>query len=159
MTTPDDLEAEIDHVRNALRANNFKEWALNFPLSKPHKVDKNDNKNTNSRRLMLGLPYVQGTSEILAWIFKSHGVNMYHKLTNTRRSMLVHPDDKTPKEKQCGPIYHIICNDDPKHTYVGESKWPLEVSFKEHTKLDRPTGVANTAITPAIVCQSPTPKF
>ena len=51
------------------------------------------------------------------------------------------PEDKTPKEKQCGPIYHIICNDDRKHTYVGESKWPLGVGFKEHTKLDRPTGV------------------
>ena len=79
--TPDDQQAEIDHVRNAFRANNIEEWALNVPLSKSHKVDKNENKNTNSRRLMLGLPYVQGTSEILARIFKSHGVNMYHKPT------------------------------------------------------------------------------
>ena len=38
-------------------------------------------------------------------------------------------------------IYHITCKDDPKHTYVGESKRPLGVRFKEHTKLDRPTGV------------------
>ena len=82
------------------------------------KVEKK--KNTNSRRLMLGLPYVQGTSKILARIFKTQGMNMYHKLTNTMRSMLVHPEDKTPKERQYGTIhvgqYHITCNDDPQHT-------------------------------------------
>ena len=96
---------------------------------------------SGGERLMLGLPYVQGTSEILARIIKSHGVNMYHKPTNTMSSMLAHPKDKTLKERQCGTIYHITCNDDPKHTYIGESKWPLGVRFKKHTKLDRPTGV------------------
>ena len=122
VTTPDDQQAEIHHVCNAPRANNYEKWALNVPLSKPHKVDRNENKNTNSRRLMLGLPYVQGTSEILAQIFKSHGVNMYNKPTNTMRSMLGHLKVKTQKEKQCGKIYHMTCNDDLKHTCVGESK-------------------------------------
>ena len=36
---------------------------------------------------------------------------------------------------------HIIFNDDPKQTYVGESKLPLSVRCKEHIKLGRPTGV------------------
>ena len=58
------------------------------------------------------------------------------------RSMLVHPTDKTPKERQCGKIYHITFNNDPKQTCVGESKLPLGVRFKEHIKLDRPTGVS-----------------
>ena len=62
------------------------------------------------------------------------------------RSMLVHPKDKTPKERQCGTIYHITCNDDPKHTYVGELKRPLWVRFKEHTKLDRPACVSQHCI-------------
>ena len=31
VTTPDDQQAEIDHVRNALRADNYEEWALNVP--------------------------------------------------------------------------------------------------------------------------------
>ena len=77
MTTNDDPQAEIEHVRNALRANNYEEWALTVPLSKPHTVEKNDKNNTNSRRLMLGLPYVQGTFDILARI--SHSVYLYHK--------------------------------------------------------------------------------
>ena len=114
VTTPDDQQAQIEHVRNALRANNYEEWPPIVPISKPDKVEKND----NSRRLMLGLPYAQSTSEILARIFESHGVNMYHKPTYTMSSMLVHPKNKTPKERQCGTIYHITCNDDPKHTYL-----------------------------------------
>ena len=150
VTIPDDQQAVIDHVYNALRANNCEEWAPNVPLSKPHKVEKTENNNTNSIRLMLGLTYVglQGTSEILARIFKSHGVNMYHKPTNTMRSMLVHTKDKTPKERQCGTIYHITCTNDPKHTYVGESKQPLGVRFKENTKLDRPQEWANSSTLP-----------
>ena len=31
VTTPDDQQAETDHVSNALRANNYEEWALNVP--------------------------------------------------------------------------------------------------------------------------------
>ena len=40
------MQAEIDHVRNALRANKYEEWALNVPISKPHKMD-NNNKHQN----------------------------------------------------------------------------------------------------------------
>ena len=57
--------------------------------------------------------------------------------------MLVHPKDKTSKEKLCGTIYHITCDDDTLHTYIGETKRPLSVRFKEHCKLDKPTGVGD----------------
>ena len=46
-----------------------------------------------------------------------------------------------PKEGQWCTVYNITYNDDHKHTYVDESMWPLEFRFKEHTKLDKPTGV------------------
>ena len=55
--------------------------------------------------------------------------------------MLVHPEDKTTKEKLCGTIYHITCDDDTLHTYIEETKRSLSVRFKEHCKLDQPTGV------------------
>ena len=90
---------------------------------------------------MLGLPYIQGLSEQLSRTYQSHGVYLFHKPSNTIRSMLVHPKDKTPKEKLCGTIYHITCDDDTLHTYIGETKRPLSVRFKEHCKLDKPTGV------------------
>ena len=57
--------------------------------------------------------------------------------------MLVHPKDKTPKEKLCGTIYHITCDDDTLHTYIWETNRPLSVRFKEHCKLDKQTGVGD----------------
>ena len=92
---------------------------------------------------MLGLPYIQGLSKQLSRTYQSHGVYLFHKPSNTICSMLVHPKDKTPKEKLCGTIYHITCDDYTLHTYIGERKRPLSVRFKEHCKLDKPTGVGD----------------
>ena len=82
--------------------------------------------------------YIQGLSEQLSQTYQSHGVYLFHKPSNTIRSMLVHPKDKTPKKKLCGTIYHVTCDDDTHHTYIryiGETKRPLSVRFKEHCKL------------------------
>ena len=142
VTTAEDSKAEISHVRNALRANNYKERALDVPPARSKKqVTTTDNKTTRSTRPMLGLLYIQGLYEQLSRTYQSHGVYLFHKPSNTIRSMLVHPKDKTPKEKLCGTIYHITCDDDTLHTYIGETERPLSVRFKEHCKLDKPTGV------------------
>ena len=90
---------------------------------------------------MLELPYVAGLSEQLGRIYKSHNIHMYHKSANTLRSMIVHPKDKTPKEHKCGTIYDITCDIDSSHTYIDETKRTLSQRFKEHTNLDKPTGV------------------
>ena len=73
--------------------------------------------NNNPRRPMLGLPYVAGLSEQFGRIYKSRNIHIYYKLVNTRRSMLVHPKDKTPKEHRRGTIYNITCDIDSSHTY------------------------------------------
>ena len=68
---------------------------------------------------------------------------LFHKPSNTIRSMLVHPKDKTPREKLRGTIYHITCDNDTHRTCIGETKRPLSVRFKEHCKLDKPIGVGD----------------
>merc|ERR1712121_568552 len=85
----------------------------------------------------VGLPYVRGTSEKLARIFKNHGVGTFHKPFNTLRSILVHPKDKTPDEKKCGVIYEVQCPSCPER-YVGETGQTLETRMKEHLKLKSP---------------------
>ena len=133
-------KSELAHVHNALRANRYPEWALAPP---PSSAIKPPNTNNNPRRSMLGLPYVARLSEQLGRIYKSHNIHMYHKPANTLRSMIVHPKDKTPKEYQCGTIYNITCDIDSSHTYIGETKRTLRQRFKEHTNLDKPTGVGD----------------
>ena len=58
---------------------------------------------------------------------------------NTLRSILIHPNDKTPKDKKCGVIYEITCDQDPAHVYIGETKRPLGKRFN----LTIPTGVGD----------------
>ena len=74
---------------------------------------------------MQGLSYVQDTSEILARILKSHGVNMYNNPTNTMRS-----GEKIMRHNLLHHLQRYICR-----------KIEVEVRFEEHTKLDKPTGV------------------
>ena len=96
--------------------------------------NKSDNpKNTagDQARISVGLPYVRGTSEKLARIFKNHGVGTYHKPFNTLRSILVHPKDKTPDAKKCGVVYEVQCPQCPEQ-YVGETGRTLETRMHEH---------------------------
>ena len=104
VTTAEDRKAEISHVRNAFRANNYKEWALDVPPARSKKqVTTTDKTTTRSTRPTLGLPYIQGLSEQLSRTYKSHGVYLFHKPSNTIRSMLVHPKDKTPRGNCAAP--------------------------------------------------------
>ena len=97
----------------------------------------------NTRRPSIGLPYMQGLVERLSKTFRQHDVSVYHKPVNTLRSIPVHPKDKTPKDKKCGVIYEITCDQDPAHVYIGETKRPHGKRFKEHTSLTIPTGVGD----------------
>ena len=67
VTTAEDRKAEISHVRNALRANNYKEWALDIPPARSKRqVTTTDRTTTRSTCPILGLPYIQGLSEQLS---------------------------------------------------------------------------------------------
>ncbi|KAK2187420.1 hypothetical protein NP493_166g04035 [Ridgeia piscesae] len=130
VTTDEDRKSELAHVHNALRTTGYPEWAL---APSPSSAKRPPNTDNNPRRPMLGIPYVAGLSEQLGRIeelgriYKSH--NMYHKPTNTLRSMVVHPEDRTPKEHQCGTIYNITWDIDSSHTYIGETKITLSQRF------------------------------
>ena len=87
VTTAEDHKAEISHVRNALRANSYKEWALDVPPARSKKQVPTTDKITTTRstRPMLGLPYIQGLSEQLSQTHRSHGIYVFHKPSNTIR--------------------------------------------------------------------------
>ena len=117
VTKPEQKEAEVRHVKSALKANGYKRCA--FKISQPkNKPDTSHNTTRGQARTNVGLPYIRGTSKKLARIFKNHGVGAYHKPLNTLCSILVHPKDKTPDHKKCGVDYEIQCLECPAQ-YIG----------------------------------------
>jgi hypothetical protein len=127
----EDKKREYDHIKTALMANGYTQWSLKLPKKK-QKSDTNTGERTNKKNYPVGLPYITGLSENLQRLFSNHGVNTYHKPSNTIRSLLVKPKDKLPKESQCGVVYHIPCPDCKKE-YIGETARTLDIRFKEHT--------------------------
>ena len=73
-----------------------------------------------------------------SWRFDLSTRSLGHKPVNTLHSILVYP-----KDKKCGVMYEITCDQDPAHVYIGETKRPLGKRFKEHTNLTIPTGVGD----------------
>ena len=138
VSRPEDQESEKKHISTALQANGFPPWMLNIPIQ-----DKTTSKKPNATdtltkkdQITLPLPYIRGTSEHLARIFKKHGVTTYHKPINTIRSLLVNPKDKTAIDKKCGVIYNIKC-DDCESSYIGETARSLGTRYKEHCATNR----------------------
>ena len=132
ISTKEDREEEIHHVKQALGANGYQKWIFNLP-QKTRKQPSEIPSNTRNKRIPpIGLPYVKGLSENLQRLFRSYNIPSYHKPFNTIHSLLVKPKDKTPKESLCGLVYHIQCRD-CHHNYIGETGRNLGTRFKEHT--------------------------
>jgi hypothetical protein len=104
VTTVEDQSAEISH--KALKANHFPDWAREIPKSKSMSKTQ-PTPGQRQYKPMAVIPYVHDLSEKLLRTFAKHDIN---KPTNTIRDHLVHPKDKTPKEKKCGVLYLIPCN-------------------------------------------------
>ena len=79
----------------------------------------------------MSLPYVKGVTEAIARRMRTAGVNVHSKPTNTIRSMLVHPKDRTSKMNRSGVVYKINCGDCPS-SYVGETGRSLGKRVEEH---------------------------
>ncbi len=127
----EDKSLEKRHVRQALSRNNYPKWAMNLKKRRPRGDTEGQERSTNN--IMVGIPFVQGLSEKLARILKSHGVTMFHKPVNTLRQSLVRPKDKQDQEKRCGVIYQMTC-ETCDASYIGETVRALGVREKEHRK-------------------------
>ena len=85
------------------------------------------------------MPYVSGVTEALSRKIRKLGVSVHAKPTNTIRSQLVHPKDKTDKLDTSGVIYKIDCQDCD-HSYIGETERNLHKRLKEHKRESSPVG-------------------
>ena len=112
-----DRVTEIQHLKQALKANNYPDWMLTLPNTAS--VSRVSEESVRERRIYASVPYIKGTSERLQREFKSYEVTLVHKPFNSLRSQLVRVKDKTENLKKCGTLYHIHCEQCDKD-YVGE---------------------------------------
>ena len=93
MSEQTDKAKEIQHVKQALKANNYPDWMLRTPNT--GSGSRVSGESVNERRIYASVPYIKGISERLQRAFKSHKVTLVHKPFNSLRSQLVRVKDKT----------------------------------------------------------------
>ena len=84
---------------------------------------------------------MSGLSEKLRRIFGQFQIPASFKPTNTLRQKLVHPKDKTPKDKNSNVVYAVQCKDtDCDDLYIGETKQTLSKRLYQHRRASTSCG-------------------
>ena len=130
MSEPEDVTEEVNHIKKVLTVNGYKKWSFQIPKKKTREED-NPMEGPTAIKNPVCIPYVSGLSEHMHSVFKSHCVPSYHKPCNTLRSLLVSPNDKYKKEKQCGVVYSVKCSECDQE-YVGKTSRMLGSRFREY---------------------------
>ncbi|BHF68674.1 hypothetical protein SprV_0301171300 [Sparganum proliferum] len=85
----------------------------------------------NVSRQFFSLPYMQGTSEVIARRLNRSGIHIAHKPASSLRAALSRIKDPLPKEQQTNVIYRIPCSN-CSCVYVGHTGRSLGTRIKGH---------------------------
>ena len=83
--------------------------------------------------MSINLPYVEGTSEKLQRILRSHKIRSTFYTEMTLRKLLCKPKDRVATEDKNNIVYEIDCSN-CQAAYFGESKRSLKSRSNEHKK-------------------------
>ena len=84
-------------------------------------------------KMSTNLPYVEGTSEKLRRILRSHKISSTFYTENTLRKLLCKPKDQVSTEDKNNIVYEIDCSN-CEAVYFGESKRSLKSRSDEHKR-------------------------
>ena len=84
-------------------------------------------------RISINLRYVEGTSEKLQRILRSHKIRLTYYTEMTLRKLLCKPKDRVATEDKNNIVYEIDCRN-CQTIYFGESKWSLKSHSDEHKR-------------------------
>lgn len=138
VTTQEDREKEENHVKQALKMCGYPSWTIkktrDSMLNKQQgKVQVNRKEEGNKNRGMVVIPYVQGLTESVSRIMKTHGVTTAIRPHKTIRNELVKPKDQRLLGETAECVYKIPCANCEK-VYVGETGRRLGTRLQEHQK-------------------------
>ena len=84
-------------------------------------------------RMSINLPYVEGTSEKLRRILRSHKTRSTFYTENTLRKLVCKPKDRLATEDKNNIVYETDCSNS-EVVYFGESKRSLKSHSDEHKR-------------------------
>ena len=106
--------------------------------------------------MSINLPYVEGTSEKLGHILRSHKIRSTFYTEMTLRKLLCKPKDRVATEDKNNIVYEIDCSN-CQAVYFGESKRSLKLCSDEHKRSVRNCDCVKNEI--AKHCQEADHKF
>ena len=140
VTEEEDKKKELRHVKKALKRCGHPRWSLHRNKNKSRREEKTE------RRGRVVLPYVKGTSEKIARIFKRYDIETIHKPSSTLKNLLCSKmKDKVDILDRTGAVYHIECKkkecreERPKDDYTGETERVTRERMYEHRVIDHKT--------------------
>ena len=142
ITNKDDLHKENARIKQVLKENGYQESIIskifkrityNHSLSQSQQQTQAADIQEEEIKMSINLPYVEGTSEKLRRILRSHKIRSTFYTENTLRKLLCKPKDQVAAEDKNNIVYEIDCSN-CEAVYFGESKRSLKSRSDEHKR-------------------------
>ena len=142
ITNKDDLHKENARIKQVLKENGYQESIIskifkritnNHSLPQLQQQTQATDIQEEEIKMSINLPYVEGISEKLRRILRSHKIRSTFYTENTLRKLLCKPKDQVATEDKNNIVYEIDCSN-CEAVYFGESKRSLKSRSDEHKR-------------------------
>ena len=142
ITNKDDLYKENARIKQALKENGYRESIINkifrritnnHSLPQSQQLTQATDIQEEEIKTSINLPYIEGTSEKLRRILRSHKIRSTFYTEMTLRKLLCKPKDRVPTEDKNNIVYEIDCSN-CQAVYFGKSKRSLKSRSDEHKR-------------------------
>ena len=142
ITNKDDLHKENARIKQVLKENGYRESIINkifrritnnHSLPQSQQLTQATDIQEEEIKTSINLPYVEGTSEKLRRILRSHKIRSTFYTEMTLRKLLCKPKDRVAIEDKNNIVYEIDCSN-CQAVYFGESKRSLKSRSDKHKR-------------------------
>ena len=142
ITNTDDLHKENARIKQVLKENGYQESIINkifkritnnHSLPQSQQLTQATDIQEEEIRMSINLLYVEGTSEKLRRILRSHRIRSTFYTEMTLRKLLSEPKDRVATEDKDNIVYEIDCSN-CQAVCFGESKRSLKSHSDEHKR-------------------------
>ena len=135
----DSLADEPKYLDNVFSKNNYN---CDFVTRNTYRTEPNETNTNLTPTTTVTIPYIKGTSQIIARILQPYNIRVAHRPITTLRKLVTSVKDKgQPRDRQ-GAVYKIKCCD-CQATYIGETGRKLNTRLTEHRQATRNGDINN----------------